>query len=133
MELDPKISVFAPRRTTESTTRNIDADLACRLRCPLAGSRDCRPSVAPPSVGHEDPEHPVDRPEPRTFGGALHLAELLPEDEVLKDQFMMSLAHEGERSDETESHLQHATDPVMLRADNQSALPGLSFGDRQGN
>jgi hypothetical protein len=43
---------------------------------------------------------------------------------------MNSLARQGERSEETENHHQHATDPVMLRAENQSALPGLSFGDR---
>ncbi len=78
-------------------------------------------------VREEHPEHPVDRPELRTFGGALQRSELLPEGEVFKEQFMMSAARQGERSDEKENHLQHATDPVMLRDENQRGISRIEF------
>jgi hypothetical protein len=63
---------------------------------------------SPRLFSHKDPEHPVDRLEPRTFGRALQRSELLPEGKVFKDQFMMSSACQGERSDEKENCLQLA-------------------------
>jgi hypothetical protein len=71
----------------------------------------CRAPL-PPGVGEQDPEHPINRPEPRALAAAFQRPELLPEREVLEHQFVMSAARQGERSDEKENHLQHATDPV---------------------
>ena len=46
------------------------------------------------------------------LGGAFQGSQLLPEGDVFNDQFMMSAARQGERSDEKEQHLQHA--PILF-------------------
>jgi hypothetical protein len=86
----------------------------------------------PPGVGQQNPEHPVNGPELRTLGAASHRVQLLSERNVLKDQFVMPTARQSERSDEKENHLQHATDRVMRRDENQPVSRRMRFWRKTG-
>jgi hypothetical protein len=61
------------------------------------------------------------------LSAAFQRVQLLPERDVLKDQFVMSAARQGERSDEKQNHLQHATDRAIRRDENQPVWRRMRF------
>jgi hypothetical protein len=64
-----------------------------------------RRAPAAPRSGQEDPKYPVGAPEARTPDSALQGSQLLAQRDVLKDQFVMSAARQGEGSGEKENQL----------------------------
>ena len=68
-----------------------------------------------PDGGQDNPEQPISLAKARSYARAFGRAELLPKGDILKNQFVMPAAGEGERPREQQHHVEHAVDSVVLR------------------
>jgi hypothetical protein len=86
-----------------------------------------RRAPIPPDSGQHDPEQPVARPDTHTRGRAFHRPELLPQRNVLQDQFVM--ASGGQRQSTANQHhqRQHASIVSGIAGENQSAQRRTEF------
>jgi hypothetical protein len=66
-----------------------------------------RPAPVVPATREGNPKELVARPEAGTFLRTVQGLQLLPEREVLQDQFPMSAERQGQRADEHDEQLQH--------------------------
>ena len=84
-----------------------------------------------PDGGNDNPEQPISLAKARLYARAGESAELLPKGDILKNQFVMPAASEGERPSEQQNHVEHAVDSVVLRQLNQRSRAAMDFGAGQ--
>ena len=81
--------------------------------------KDQRRAPVPPEASQSDPKQSVSRLEVRAFGGAFQSRQLLPQRQVLEDQFPMAAERQRQRAADQDEQLQHVTIVAGVGAKNQ--------------
>jgi hypothetical protein len=90
-----------------------------------------RRAPVPPHAGQGDPKQPVARPERRAFGRPFQRPQLLPQRDVLQDQFVVSAARQREPTGNHDEQLQHGWIVASVSAKINVDRGGPIFGERQ--
>jgi hypothetical protein len=91
--------------------------------------QDQRRAPVPPEASQSDPKQSVSRLEVQACGGAFQRRELLPQCQVLQDQFPMSAERQRHRAADQDDQLQH----VSIVAGVTAKINAAEFWRRSGN
>jgi hypothetical protein len=90
-----------------------------------------RRAPVPPRLGQQDPRQPISAPGLRTDHGASQRVELLPEREVLEDEFVMSTTGQRQRADDDKDRVKHSRIVSCYAQAINRRSSGADFGDRR--